>query len=278
MIGDMAPLPCQWISWNHEYVLDDADDASGQFQYALKATTAGDRQLVLEGESARGIVAVVDFAGHNRKAGPIYYAWGATTWLPKPLDAAAIRADNVLRRAFANRQGRAKQLAPEAAMRIAELIDVFPEQRLPATAPSEDAELELWIGGRGRSPEFLLHDEVETTKRLWRQLGFTSAPRRGHRLQNGRYPDLYSKDGVVGEVKNIAGPNWGPAQLSGYMHQLDLEEPGKSPWRGVLVHGGETLSRATAKHWKSRLVTSRCGRSDPSVAFSPRNRVIQQFP
>jgi hypothetical protein len=276
----MSRLPVQWITWNHAYVLEDPMPAtrrpSGQFQYALKDTAVGHRQAVVEAGSNRGVIAVVDFAGHNRKAGSIYYAWGAVTYLPKPVDQAAIASDVILRDAFSNRQGRAKHLAHEAAVKLDELADGLPKQRAPADEPDENAELELWIGARGRAPEFLIHDEVETTRRLWRHIGFKEAPRRGHRLKNGQYPDLYSPEGVVGEVKNVIGPNWGPAQLRGYMRQLDSEEPEKDPWRGVLIHGGETLSPA------SRLALRAFGGDVTVWSIQPRkwrgSRAHKQFP
>ena len=190
----MSRLPNQWISWDQEYVTwdaeDSASDGSGQFLYALKDTVVGDRQVVLEGGTDRGIIAVVDFAGHNRKRGSIYYAWGAVTDLREPVDASSIAADPIFSKAFKMRKGRAKHLTREAAMRLDQLTGRLPEQQLPDDAPTEDDELELWTGARGLEPEFLIQDEVEATKRLWHQMGFRPAPRRGHRLQNGTYPDL----------------------------------------------------------------------------------------
>ena len=107
----MSRLPNQWISWDQEYVTwdaeDSASDGSGQFLYALKDTVVGDRQVVLEGGTDRGIIAVVDFAGHNRKRGSIYYAWGAVTDLREPVDASSIAADPILSKAFKMRKGRA---------------------------------------------------------------------------------------------------------------------------------------------------------------------------
>lgn len=247
----MSRLPNQWISWDHEYVTWDTEESasgrSGQFLYALKDTVEGDRQVVLEGGTDRGIISVVDFAGHNRKRGAIYYAWGAVTDLCEAVDASSIGADPILSQAFRNRQGRAKHLTLEAAMRLDQLTAGLPEQQFPDDAPTEDDELDLWTGARGREPEFLIQDEVEATKRLWHQIGFRSAPRRGHRLQNGTYPDLYSADGVVGEVKNVVGPRWGPGQLLSYVRQLNREEPDKAPWKGVLIHGAETLSAASRR-------------------------------
>ena len=61
-----------------------------QFLYALKDTLPGDRQLIMEGGSARGLIGYVDFAGHNRKAASIYYAWGAVTYLQEPVDKSAM--------------------------------------------------------------------------------------------------------------------------------------------------------------------------------------------
>jgi hypothetical protein len=272
----MARLPVQWISWDHANAGEPDDGTStgsarGQFLYALKETVSGDRQAVLEGGSDRGMIAVVDFAGHNRKAGSVYYAWGAVTYLSERVDKRVIDADPVLSRAFSNRHGRSKRLGHEAATRLDELAAGLPEQRLPVDAPTETAELLLWTGGHGRSPEFLLHDEVEATKELWRQIGFKSAPRRGHRLQNGTYPDLYSAEGTVGEVKNVVGPNWGPKQIEGYIRQLDREEPEKAPWQGVLIHEGETLSAA------SRRALKQCG-VGISVWSVWEGEAEQQFP
>ncbi len=241
----MTPLPSQWLVWDHTNLQPSEEmTGEGQFLYALKDTKPGDRQLVFEGGSDRGIIAVVDFAGHNRKSGPIYYAWGRTTLLDRPILATTVRSDPVLSGAFAARRGRAKRLDRQAAERVEEVSGGLPPQAMPTREPDTDAELDLWVGPAGRPPEFLVHDEVESTRRLWREIGFRQPPRRGHKLRNGTYPDLYSHEGVVGEVKNIVGPNWGPRQLRSYMRQLDLEEPQRAPWRGVLIHGGDKLSPA----------------------------------
>ena len=73
----------------------------GQFLYALKATEPGGRQLVWEGGSDRGIVAVVDFGVPvGVCAEGIYYAWGATTMLEHPVDHAALRSVPLLYERF----------------------------------------------------------------------------------------------------------------------------------------------------------------------------------
>src|SRR4051794_3266148 len=92
----MGTVPTQWISWNHEYVEDPSDESEGQFLYALKDTLPGERQLVLEGGSKRGLIGYVDFSGHNRKAAGIYYAWGTTTYLEEPVSTATLYADPLL--------------------------------------------------------------------------------------------------------------------------------------------------------------------------------------
>jgi hypothetical protein len=177
------------------------------------------------------------------------------------------------------RAGRAKGLAPEAAIRLDELAAPLPAQRFPISGPTDDAELDVWSGARGRLPEFLVHDRVEESKRLWRQVGFRHAPHRGHRLSDGTFAHLYSPEGIVGEVKNIVGPNWGPRQLRQYMRRLDVDEPQRAPWRGVLVHGEANLSVAAR-----RAIADVCtDGSDVSVWSIRRGRwsryrAVQQYP
>jgi hypothetical protein len=268
----MGIVPSQWISWDHTYVNEPADELSeGQFLYALKDTLPGDRQLILEGGSARGLIGYVDFAGHNRKAASIYYAWGAVTYLQESVDKDAMYADPVLRAAFSNRQGRAKHLAPEVALHVEAVAGGFPAQRFPSRNPKQKDELDIWIGAHGREPEFLIQQDVIAVKRVWHKVGFGSAPRSGHRLQNGKYPDLMSDDGVVGEVKNVIGANWGPTQLAGYIRQLRIEQP-DIEWRGVLIHSAEKLSPA------ARNALEACGEDITVWSVDESPRATQQYP
>jgi hypothetical protein len=271
-VQEMGIVPSQWISWDHTHV-DDALDGrpEGQFLYALKDTPPGERQLVLEGGSVRGLIGLVDFAGHNRKAASIYYAWGSVTYLQEPVAKSTLDADPVLRRAFSNRQGRAKRLAPEVAERLEALMGGFVSQRFPSRDPGRRDDLDIWLGAHGREPEFLIQQDVIAVKRVWRKMGFRSAPRSGHRLQNGRYPDLMSDDGVVGEVKNVIGPNWGPNQLAGYIRQLRIERP-EIEWRGVLIHGAQKLSPAARK------ALNACGEDITVWSVDESPRASQQYP
>jgi hypothetical protein len=213
----------------------------------------------------------VDFAGHNRKAASIYYAWGAITYLQEPIDNDALRAAPVLRAAFSNRAGRSKRLTAEAASRLEALASGFPRQRFPSRDPTKQDDLDIWLGADGREPEFLIQQDVIADKSVWRKMGFGSAPRSGHRLQNGTYPDLMSDDGIVGEVKNVIGPNWGPAQLSGYIRQLRIEQP-DIEWRGVLIHSAETLSPAARK------ALDACGEDITVWSVDELPRATQQYP
>ncbi|MGI8730454.1 MAG: hypothetical protein ACR2LK_10775 [Solirubrobacteraceae bacterium] len=93
-----------------------------------------------------------------------------------------------------------------------------------------------------------------------RELGFRSPVNPGgrkQRLQNGRYPDLWSRQGIVGEVKNQVTARWGPEQIEDYIEQCDAQWPDHR-WRGILVQGQpavapNALPRLRASRYTKRI-------------------------
>jgi hypothetical protein len=148
-------------------------------------------------------------------------------------------ADPVLRAAFSNRHGR------ESAWR---------RRRMSASKRSSV------VSRRSGFRHVIPVGGTIAVERIWRKLGFRSAPRSGHRLQNGRYPDLISDDGVVGEVKNVIGPNLGPTQLAGYIRQLRL------------IHGAQKLSPA------ARNALDACGEDITVWSVDESRRATRQCP
>lgn len=93
-------------------------------------------------------------------------------------------------------------------------------------------------------------------EKIARRLGFPSPVnpnRTKQRLPNGRWPDLWCEDGVVGEVKNQVTARWGPDQIEDYIEQCDARWPAHR-WRGILVQGQPDM----APNALSRLADSRC--------------------
>jgi hypothetical protein len=98
------------------------------------------------------------------------------------------------------------------------------------------------------TPERITEEIVLNRARIAKRLGFPSAVNpddRKKRLGNGKYPDLWCADGVVGEVKNQITADWGPAQIEDYIRQCDEDFPEFAPWQGILVQGeGEMAPNA----------------------------------
>ena len=148
----MGVVPSQWISWDHTYVNEPGDELSEGSSSTRSRTRCRVAGSSYWKGSARGLIGYVDFAGHNRKAASIYYAWGAITYLQDPVGNDAMYADPVLRAAFSNRQGRAKHLAREVALHVEALAGGFPAQWFPSRDPKHKDELDIWVGAMGESP------------------------------------------------------------------------------------------------------------------------------
>ena len=243
----------QICTWMHDNLLLEApDDDQGQFLYALKDTQPGDRQLVWEGGSERGIIAVVDFAAPVVRVAGIYYAWGVTTRLAKPVGHDQLRTDPVLAERFFGSgrhslQGRAKRLPVDIARAI-EKLAVLPPQRTPSGDPT-NAPTDRWFGAMDIDPESVFELAVLASRKLWRKIGFPSAPIAQVRISPRDRPDLLSP-GVVGEVKRRIVPK-DIAQLERYLDELERSRPRDDGWRGVLIHAGELSPAITARADKS---------------------------
>lgn len=235
-----APLPTQICTWMHGHILGDADD-QGQFLYALKDTQPGDRQVVWEGGSERGIVAVVDFIEPvGLGVAGIYYAWGASTSLENPVSHDALRAVPLLAERFFGSgryslQGRAKRLSVDVAESIDSLAGGLPRPQIPTGDPA-DAPTNRWFGAIGLDPESVFETAVLASSKLWRTIGFPSAPSPQVPISPRDRPDLLA-DGVVGEVKRQLAPK-DVRQLERYLDELERSRPRADRWRGVLIHAG----------------------------------------
>lgn len=245
-----APLPTQLCTWMHDNLLPGESGDEGQFLYALKATQPGDRQLVWEGRSERGVIAVVDFAAPvGVCADGIYYAWGATTMLPHPVDHHALRAVPLLAARFFGDgryflHGRAKRLAPDIAEAIDLLAGGLPAPLTPSGDPT-DAPTDRWFGSMNIEPERIFELAVLATPRLWRKIGFPSAPVPQVPISPRDRPDLLA-DGVVGEVKRVVAPK-DIEQIERYLTELERSRPRADGWRAVLIHAGKLSPAVSAR-------------------------------
>jgi hypothetical protein len=136
---------------------------------------------------------------------------------------------------------------------------------LPAAASFKGHEADWREGGGdwGRHnlpPEAIAEDIVLDRARIARKLGFPSPVNPEgvkKRLANGRYPDLWCAEGVVGEVKNQVTARWGPDQIEDYIAQCDRQWP-HYRWRGILVQGQPEMApnarpRLSASGYRRRL-------------------------
>ncbi len=262
-------LPTQICTWMHDNLLLDApDDNQGQFLYALKDTQPGDRQLVWEGRSERGIIAVVDFAAPVVCVAGIYYAWGVTTRLSNPLVHDQLRTVPALADRFFGGgrhwlQGRAKRLPVEIAEAIEQLAGTFPPQRTPNGDPTH-APTHRCFGAMDIEPESVFETAVLASRALSRKIGFPSAPLAQVRISPRDRPDLFSP-GVVGEVKRRILPK-DIGQLERYLDELERSCPRDDGWLGVLIHAGELSPAITARADKSaRSAEIEIWRLDPAL-------------
>lgn len=245
MTPDEPVLPTQWHVWRAGNVGDSDPARAGQYLQALKGTRRGERMLVVEGESQRGVIGVVDFSGDEKVVDGRYFNWGAVTLFDVPVSNAMLREHELLATTFAHRQGRPRRLASEAAEALSTMVvGGLPPSVPPATSPAKRDRPGHWTGVRGVGPEAPIEDQLRATRRLWKAVGFTVAPAK-EQLGNRKVPDLIShEDAIVGDVKAEVRTDWGPAQLEGYLAYLDEHHPHPGRWRGLLVHEAERLSPA----------------------------------
>ena len=249
-----GPLPVQVSTWLPErsgFGVDDEFDTSpsdGEWLYCLKGTQPGDRQVVWSGVHGRGIVAVVDFSGEVRPRSSsvgatgrqLYEGWGRITRLREPISVETAQAHQVLHTCFGRSIQGVKSINSDVGSAIAERVGEWPPA---ATFDSYPADWNERGGDWSRHrlpPEAIVLDK----DRVARRLGFPSRVNpagKKQRLLNGRYPDLWCEDGVVGEVKNQVTAAWGPAQIEDYIDQCDLQWP-EHQWRGLLVQGEPAMA------------------------------------
>ena len=224
--------------------------------------------MVWSGVHGDGIIGVVDFSGEVRPRQDLkrggnrrgYEGWSRSRWLPRPVSVGVAQWHSALRKLFAQPIQSVWSLTPEEARAISDLAG-----GLPPAARFEgyevDWEIESGDWGRWRlPPEAIVEGIVLNEHGIARKLGFPSRVNpAGHkrRLLNGRYPDLWCPDGVVGEVKNQVTARWGPDQVEDYIEQCDLQWPAHE-WRGVLVQGEldmapNAFSRLKRSQYRRRL-------------------------
>lgn len=252
-----GPLPKQVCTWlpersGFEPEHGEAIASDGQWLYCLKFTAPGDRQVVWQGSRGAGIVAVVDFNGevrrrrHPEDGRPMgkYEGWGRITSLNEPISVEVVRGHPDLGALFGGSIQSVTGLTDEESEAIAELSG-----GLPPAPDFEDGETDhdeeggKW-GPRTLPREIITEEIVLNRSRIAKRLGFPSAVNpdgRKKRLSNGRYPDLWCAEGVVGEVKNQITADWGPGQIEDYIRQCDEDWP-EFKWRGVLVQGEEEMA------------------------------------
>jgi hypothetical protein len=252
-----SALPTQVVTWLTERSgYDEADlsePALGEWLYCLKNTRPGDRQVVWAGTHGAGIVGVVDFGateprlredgGGKVKPGR-YEAWGAYTPLAEPIPIERLQADPALAERFAGSGLKALigpiSLTEEQAVAIDRLAGGLPPAADPGAVDEQQAG-GSWSGSR-LPPEVITEVIVHDRGRVARRLGFRGKVDRQKVLGNGKRPDLWCREGVVGEVKNLVGLDWGPAQLEGYLAQCDRQWPQQAPWKGRLIQGQPELA------------------------------------
>lgn len=264
-----GPLPvqvCTWLTERSGYEPESGEPVAsdGQWLYCLKYTEPRDRQVVWQGSGGAGIVAVVDFNGEVRRRRhpeddrPMskYEGWGRITSLSRVISVEEVRANLNLARLFGGSIQSVIGLTEEESKAIGELA-----RGLPPCPEFEDGETDhdeeggKW-GPRALPREVITEQIVLDRIRIAERLGFPSVVNPGgpkKRLSNGRYPDLWCAEGVVGEVKNQVTAAWGPGQIEDYIRQCDADWP-EFEWRGVLVQGEEEM----APNAERRLEESPC--------------------
>lgn len=246
------PLPTQAATWlppNYTGAgYPDIED--GEWLRCLKDTGPAERLVVWEGVAGRGLVAVVDFATQRRApAARAYEGWGRLQRLSPPIGPDTLASEPLLAERFLGRRARGLQGSPnrlsveegEAITRVAKHL---PPRALPVDEPTYDEEIIFWAGDLKGPPEAVLEHDIRTTRRIWKALGFPSTPLKQRCLPSGRRPDLMAS-GIVADVKRRVSKIDGPAQVEGYLEELNATRPADGPWVGLLVHRHQDLDEAT---------------------------------
>jgi hypothetical protein len=241
-----APLPtqiCPWLSDRSGYDGTTTGVSDGQWLYCLKGTRPGDRQIVWSGVNGRGLIAVVDFSGavRPRSAAGRYEGWGRITPLAEPVSVEIVRNHPVLAELFAKSIQSVRSIDDDAAEAIGGCIGEMPpaagfhEHPVNWSEPSG-----AWGRLRRLPPEVIVEHLVLNRSRVARRIGFPGQVNPGGKKQilaNGRIPDLWCAEGVVGDAKNQVNAQWGPQQIRDYIDQCDVQWPTHCPWHGILVQG-----------------------------------------
>jgi hypothetical protein len=244
-----GPVPTQIEFWRPGDLSGEATER-GQWLTCLRETHRLDRLVVWEGVNGRGLVAVVDFAEQRRSpAARVFEGWGRVHILDPVVDYETVVSEPVLANKLSGRthgmRGSPKRLTPAQGRAIARLTRL-PPHAIPTDEPNYDEEVVFWADDDRGPPEAQLEDWIHTKRRLWERLGFPSRPHKQRRLPSGLRPDLRSP-GLVADVKRLITRGDGPAQLEGYIAELDLVEPNHAPWKGLLIHAHDWLDEATTE-------------------------------
>jgi hypothetical protein len=254
-VSDVLPdQVCTWLPERSGFEAEpEREEASdGQWLYCLKYTEPGDRQIVWQGSRGDGIVALVDFNGEVRRrrhpegGRPMdkYEGWGRITSLRVSIPVEEVRAHPALAGLFGGPIQSVTGLTDEEAGAIVELVEGLPPAPEFEEGETDHGEEGGKWGPRTLPREVITEEIVLNRARIAKRLGFPSPVNPGarkKRLGNGRYPDVWCADGVVGEVKNQVTADWGPGQIEDYIRQCDEEWP-EFEWKGVLVQGEEEMA------------------------------------
>ena len=171
--------PNQLITWwEHNFTGSGDSGHGGEWLRCLKATRAGDRQLVWSGGA---IAAIVTFAGWIRGEDRLIEGWGGITRLAVPVTREQLLSDARAAWRFDPRGIKALQGLP---IRIDELLarailenaGGIGATHVPLVEPDYSEEPILWAGPHGLEPESVIEAAVASSRSLWRRFGFRPRP------------------------------------------------------------------------------------------------------
>lgn len=241
-IEESDALPNQIAAWHQQNIGDDdPDDQSftGQYLWCLKATTAGDRQIIWEGTSGRGIVGVVTYGDPQIQEGNRYARWGRFQMFTNPISRDRLLSTPATSNRFSSNgiralQGSAIRLTEKEAKAIVKLLGGLRPTRLPIDSPDWSEELGHWTGKDGLAAETIAENAICSLPYLHHALGLRGKPKRQVRLGPGR-ADIVCGNTII-EVKRAVTTNNGPDQIEGYLqHLAESRKSGKRGLRGILV-------------------------------------------
>lgn len=231
-----ARLPNQIITWDPANIGE--DDGTEQWLYCLKATGRGDRQLVWEGGSKRGIVGMVTFSGQIRNKGVIE-GWGRHESFQTPITREQLLTHPATSSRFDARgikalQGSAIRLTEAEAAGILALMGGLPPTEIPWSEP-DDAEPVPWVARKGLPAEKFTENAILQSRALWRKMGLAEPPKQQVTWSTVGRLDLLSGNTVIEVKKSVTADN-GPAQIQRYLAHLAKElRVGPREVRGLLV-------------------------------------------